>query len=234
MTRLDPLRRRESIIEAALRQAVHGYEAVQIRAVADAAGVSTSAVYHYFSSKDGLLLECLHSWLSEFEDSDALAIVGKRGPNQRLLRVVESLTERLSLTPRLADTMARAYLHATGSASDTAEFVRDTLIEIFTEAMHPERSQHNDHVAALMADLWIANVLAIAQKRMTAVELRCRFQHAISAIDKNTGVRRAGAGGMPWHLAASRPGSTQGTPDDTQLSRRTADGARTVSGSEAD
>lgn len=182
--------RRARILSSALRQAVNGYDAVRIRAVAEAAGVSASAVYQYFSSKDGLLLECLHGWLSEFADQDAIAIVPAAASGHRLLIVIESLTERLASTPRLADAVARAYLHATGPAADKADLVRDKLIQIFADALqqdHPRRPDHNRQVAELVADVWIANILAIAQKRTTARDLRLRLEHAIAAVSRNAG-----------------------------------------------
>lgn len=182
--------RRARILSSALHQAVNGYDAVRIRAVADAAGVSASAVYHHFSSKDGLLLECLHGWLSEFADQDAIDIIPAAAPYHRLLVVIEWLTEELASTPRLADAVARAYLHATGPAAGKADLVRDKLIQIFVDALRqdqPDRADHNRQVAELVADVWIANILAIAQKRITARDLRRRLEYAISAISRNAG-----------------------------------------------
>ncbi|ORA82564.1 hypothetical protein BST28_03240 [Mycolicibacter kumamotonensis] len=188
MSLLDHGGRRERIVNAALRQAVNGYESVRIRDVADVAGVPASAVYHYFPSKDGLLLDCLHSWLSEFAGELGGDIVGPAEPHQRLLHVIACLTEQLSVTPRLADTAARAYLQATGSAAVNAQLVRNKLIDIFVHAMEPDqptRADHNQQVAALLADVWIANLLALAQNRATPRELHRRLEHAVTAIREN-------------------------------------------------
>jgi len=186
----DQVHRRERILAAASQQAVSGYEAVRIRAVAAAAEVSASVVYHYFSSKDGLLLECLHNWVSEV--SGAVDIGGSEDPGQRLLGVVESLSQQLSLMPGLADAVARAYLHATGAASDQADLVRDKLIQVFADAMGqdaPGCAGHHQQVAALVADVWIANILAIAQNRTTSHDLCRRLEYAVSAIGRNTAHR---------------------------------------------
>lgn len=190
MTQSDHLLRRERIMAAALRQSIDGYERVQIRTIADAAGVSASAVYHYFSSKDGLLLECLHGWLSEFAEKYAIDVIPAADGHLRLLSVIESLTEQLTSTPRLADAAARAYLHATGPAAKKTELVRHKLIQIFADAMGQGQSalrDRNQHIAELVADALIPNILAIAQKRTTAGDLRQRIEHAISAISRNGG-----------------------------------------------
>ncbi|WP_165607622.1 TetR/AcrR family transcriptional regulator [Mycolicibacter heraklionensis] len=196
LTQLDQHHRRERMLAAASRQAVNGYDAVQIRAVADAAGVSVSSVYHHFPSKDGLLLECLYAWLCEFTPGEAPATIGVSEPHHRLLRILESLTGELSSAPRLADAMARAYLNATGAASRKADLVRDRLIQIFTDALQheePDWPDHNHQVAALVTDVWIANVLAVAQSRTTTRDLLRRLGHALSAISENADQRRHAA-----------------------------------------
>lgn len=195
MTQSDQGYRRALILTAALRRAVNGYGAVQIRSIAEEAGVSVSSVYHYFPSKDGLLLECLHGWLSSFADEVATDLLGVAGPHQHLLRVIESLTEQLSLTPRLADAVARAYLDATGSAARKADLVRDKLIQLFTDALsrdQPACPDHNQQVATLVADVWIANILAIAQNRTTARDLRRHLECALAVISENSGCGRQG------------------------------------------
>lgn len=202
MTQLDQCRRRERMLAAASRQAVNGYDAVQIRAVADAAGVSVSSVYHYFPSKDGLLLECLYASLCEFTPGEVPAAVGGSGPHDHLLRILELLTDEMLLTPRLADAMARAYLNATGAAARKADMVRDRLIQIFADALQhdePDWHDHNHQVAALVTDVWIANVLAVAQNRTTARDLRQRLEHALSAIGKNA-LRQRLRGAAPGRL----------------------------------
>jgi len=196
MTQPEQDDRRARMLAAASQRAVNGYDAVQIRAVADAAGVSVSSVYHYFPSKDGLLLECLHAWLCEFTPGEVPITVGVSEPHHRLLRILELLTGELSLTPRLADAMARAYLNATGTASRKADLVRDRLIQIFADALQhdqPDWPDHNHQVATLVTDVWIANVLAVAQKRTTTGDLLRRLGHALSAISVNASHRRHAA-----------------------------------------
>ena len=65
----DPFRRverYERIVSAATTLAALGNVDCQIRSVATAAGIAPSTVYRYFTSKDDLLLACLHRWLRDF------------------------------------------------------------------------------------------------------------------------------------------------------------------------
>ena len=190
MTRTDRGLRRDRILAAAMTQAAEGYDAVQMRAVADSAGVSASTVYQHFPSKDDLLLECLHRWLLTFERGAALVVAEVADPHDRLMTVVGFLTEQLSATPRFADTLARAYLYAGGLAAGRAELVRDTLIRLLADAMgrnHPAGHEHHRQVAALVADVWITNVLAIAQGRTTIPDLQRRLTRTVSLIARNAG-----------------------------------------------
>ncbi|OBF13637.1 TetR family transcriptional regulator [Mycobacterium sp. ACS4331] len=194
MTRTDRGGRRDRILKAALEQALDGYDAVQMRAVAGSARVSASTVYQHFPSKDDLLLECFSHWLSTFEPGTALAEAGLADPHSQLMSVVGSLTDQMSSQPRFADTVARAYLHADGLAVGRAELVRDALIDLFADAMDASRTtglRHHRHVAALVADVWLTNVQAIAQGRRTFPDLHQRLARTISIIAANAGTQPA-------------------------------------------
>ena len=57
--------RRTRVIEAAMRMALDGgYEAVQMRAVAERADVALGTIYRYFSGKDELLIAGLAEWIA--------------------------------------------------------------------------------------------------------------------------------------------------------------------------
>jgi AcrR family transcriptional regulator len=79
------LARRDSLIEAGLALLeTQEYERIQVKDVAEKAGVSLGTLYHYFSSKEHLFAEVLVRWASAF------------GPNvQRRSLAAESPTERL-------------------------------------------------------------------------------------------------------------------------------------------
>ena len=60
--------RRQRVIEAAIELATEGgYDAVQMREVAAAAGVALGTIYRYFSSKDHLLAEAQVEWLLDLD-----------------------------------------------------------------------------------------------------------------------------------------------------------------------
>jgi AcrR family transcriptional regulator len=62
--------RRQRVVRAALELAAEGgYDAVQMRDVAQRASVALGTIYHYFSSKNHLLAASLVEWTRQFEQS---------------------------------------------------------------------------------------------------------------------------------------------------------------------
>ncbi len=59
--------RRRRIVEAAIALLQHGeYDAIQMRDVAEAAGVALATIYRYFTSKEHLYAAALLEWASDF------------------------------------------------------------------------------------------------------------------------------------------------------------------------
>jgi AcrR family transcriptional regulator len=77
---------------------LRGYHAVGIRELADAVGLSTSTLYHYYRTKQDILFAIIDGFLTEFADR-LVPILRDPGltPTERLERIV---TEHLELTVR--------------------------------------------------------------------------------------------------------------------------------------
>lgn len=78
------------LLAAALRLfGQRGYAAVSVREVARAAGVTTPAVYYYFTNKRGLYLRVLHDLLERRTTAMRTALSGGGDPLARLHRALE-------------------------------------------------------------------------------------------------------------------------------------------------
>lgn len=176
-------RRRLRILTAALDLLAEGYDAVHMRTVADRAGVAASTVYQHFSSKDDLLVSCLHHWLTEYAANFQPDRTRLDDPDRRLLRLIERVTDQLCATPRLAETVTRAYMCADGVAVTHAVLVRNRLIHMFVDAMGAEpHSRHHRHVGELLADVWAANILAVVQNRASTEDLLHRLARTVEMV----------------------------------------------------
>lgn len=93
-------RSREVVLDAAERlMAEHGYEAATVAALVEEAGVPPSSIYHYFGSKEGVLLAVMERGAERF--FDALPVPDSRmGSQVNHLRVlVEAVSESLERNP---------------------------------------------------------------------------------------------------------------------------------------
>lgn len=95
--------RRERVIRTALDLGAEGgYDAVQMRDVANRAGVALGTIYRYFTSKDHLLAAALVTWTEDLE-----AQIARRPPAgtsaDRLGSVLKRATGAMKKQPRLTE-----------------------------------------------------------------------------------------------------------------------------------
>jgi len=94
------MRSRELVLDAAERvMAEHGYEAATLARVVEEAGIPMSSVYHYFGSKDGILLAVMERGADRFFAGlpDLTRRAGR--PAQHLARVVTAVIGTLERHP---------------------------------------------------------------------------------------------------------------------------------------
>ena len=101
--------RRRQVLEAAIRLGAEGgYDAVQMRAVADRSGVALGTIYRYFSSKDDLLIAGLAGWLrltrKRLEDEEVRCDT----PHERLTRLLSGVARSVEASPMLMQALVRA------------------------------------------------------------------------------------------------------------------------------
>ena len=91
---------REQVLDAAERvMARHGYEAATVARVVEEAGIPMSSVYHYFGSKEGILLAVMERGASRFF-ADLPPTAGRdRRPAAQLARVVSGAARTLERHP---------------------------------------------------------------------------------------------------------------------------------------
>ena len=82
--------RRIRILETAMRLAGEGgYEAVQMRAVAEESGVALGTIYRYYSGKDEMLIAGLAGWLRRTRRRVESGALAGDTPGDRLIFLLE-------------------------------------------------------------------------------------------------------------------------------------------------
>jgi AcrR family transcriptional regulator len=175
--------RRRRILQASARLAGRGgFDAVQMREVAEAAEVALGTLYRYFPSKVHLLVATMQDQL------DGLHSTLRRRPpagDTAAERVVQTLMRAfraLQREPQLADAMVRALIFADRGVSAEVEAVSRQTTAIILDAMGQESPtpeqlaavrviEHTWHSALIT---WLSGRASIDQVR-TDIETACRL-----------------------------------------------------------
>jgi TetR/AcrR family transcriptional regulator, cholesterol catabolism regulator len=162
--------RRKRILDATLALASKGgYDAVQMREVAERADVALGTLYRYFPSKIHLLVSGL---AREFEQTkerlDRRPTPGE-SPYDRMLYVLGRVTRSMQREPLLTEAMTRAFMFADPSAATEVNAVAALMEQLLTDAMHDgEPTADERAIARVIGDVWLSNLVAWVTRRASA------------------------------------------------------------------
>ena len=127
-------RSREAVLDAAERlMAEHGYEAATVAALVDEAGVPASSIYHYFGSKEGVLLAVMERGAERFFEFLPVPYRRLGSQTSHLRAVVETVAAALERSPaflRILVVMATQPVNAAGGeVHRVVQRVRDMALE---------------------------------------------------------------------------------------------------------
>jgi len=172
--------RRKRILDVTLALASKGgYEAVQMRTVAERADVALGTLYRYFPSKIHLLVGALTMEMDQIQDKlDRKPIPGET-PTDRMLYVLSRVTRNLQRDPLLTEAMTRAFMFADPSAATEVNAVAGQMVRMFTKAMHDgEPSADDIAIARVIGDVWLANLIAWVTRRSSADDVSSHLELA--------------------------------------------------------
>jgi AcrR family transcriptional regulator len=172
--------RRKRILDATLALASKGgYEAVQMRTVAEQANVALGTLYRYFPSKIHLLVSAL---VREFERTqqklDRTTIPGDT-PYERMLFVLGRITKSMQRDPMLTEAMTRAFMFADPSAAAEVNTVARLMERTLTQAIHEgEPTADEVAIARIIGDVWLSNLVAWVTRRASADDVSSHLELA--------------------------------------------------------
>lgn len=150
-------RSREAVLDAAERLiAEHGFEAATVGALVKAAGIPASSIYHYFGSKDGVLLAVMERGAQRYFAELQLPERRLGSPREHLRALLEAATATLERHPdflRILVVMAvQPSAAGDGEADHVVERVRELALQRLREQMHvvfglDPASDEADHLA---------------------------------------------------------------------------------------
>jgi TetR/AcrR family transcriptional regulator, cholesterol catabolism regulator len=172
--------RRKRILDETLALASKGgYDAVQMREVADRADVALGTLYRYFPSKIHLLVSGL---IREFEGTkeklDKRPIPGDT-PADRIIYVLNKVTKNMQREPLLTEAITRAFMFADPSAASEVNAVAVLMEQMLTSAMHDgEPTSDERAIARVIGDVWLSNLVAWVTRRASANDVSRQLELA--------------------------------------------------------
>jgi len=162
--------RRRRVLEATLQLASKGgYEAVQMRTVAERAEVALGTLYRYFPSKIHLLVSALALELENIQEKLERKPIPGDTAHERMQFVLSRVTRSMQREPLLAEAMTRAFMFADPSASAEVNAVARLMEDMFTRAMHDGEPTADDRaIARVIGDVWLSNLVAWVTRRASA------------------------------------------------------------------
>ncbi|MEU7579053.1 TetR family transcriptional regulator [Streptomyces sp. NPDC041068] len=183
LTERQEARRRRILHASAQLASRGGFDAVQMREVAEAAGVALGTLYRYFPSKVHLLVATMQDQLQHMHTTIRKRPPAGETPAERVAETLMRAFRALQREPHLADAMVRALTFADRSVSPEVDTVSRLTTAIILDAMgldEPPTAQqlsavrvieHTWHSALIT---WLSGRASIAQVKID-IETVCRL-----------------------------------------------------------
>ena len=183
--------RRRRILDATVALASKGgFDAVQMRAVAEQADVALGTLYRYFPSKIHLLVSAL---ARQFEETEAA--MGRRvnpgdTPAERVTYVLSRATRSLQKEPNLTEALTRAFMFADASVAQEIEVVAAHVRRMLLLAMRepgtpsdvPEPTEEEVAVTKVIGDVWLASLVQWVTGRASAHDVATSLDVAVRLL----------------------------------------------------
>lgn len=182
--------RRKRILDATIAIASRGgFDAVQMRAVAEQADVALGTLYRYFPSKIHLLVSALGRQFEDYELSTARKPVPGDTAAERVANVLRYNTRALAKQPKLTEALTRAFMFADASVADEIHVVGLHMTGIVARAMHGDASISIEDLSAddiamtrVICDVWMAGLMAWVTGRSGAEDVTDHVGNAIHLL----------------------------------------------------
>jgi len=176
--------RRRRIIDATLTLASKGgYDAVQMRAVAEKADVALGTLYRYFPSKIHLLVSGLSRQFEQAQEKLERMTIPGDTPAERLMFVLGRNTRLMQRDPHLTEAMVRAFMFADTSAAAEVSQVGLLMENMFARAMGiADPTDADRDIFHVVADVWMANLVAWVTRRASAADVANRLELSVHLL----------------------------------------------------
>jgi AcrR family transcriptional regulator len=172
--------RRKRILQAAAALASRGgVEAMQMRTVAERAGVALGTLYRYFPSKMDLVVAVVNEEMDTLEASLDRRPPRSGSPAGRAVEVLMRATRGLMREPELADALIRSLL-----LSDVKTDLGDRMAGMLAKVAEDGATPDEEHGVLLrsLSSIWIMEMMEILRGRSGTERLQARLEIAAERL----------------------------------------------------
>ncbi len=176
--------RRARILDVTLALASRGgFDAVQMREVAERADVALGTLYRYFPSKIHLLVSAMsREFRGAAEKLERSPVPGETAVD-RVLYVLGRHTRTLQRTPMLTEAMTRAIMSADASvANEVLEVDRHTRRMITGAMADGEPTEEHQAIAEVIGAVWLSSLMSWVMRRSSAEDVAKRLELAVRLL----------------------------------------------------
>lgn len=151
--------RRLRVIEVAMRMAHEGgYEAVQMREVAERADVALGTIYRYFNGKDDLLIAGLLQWVTRVRERLEARPARGDTAEERLVAVLSGAARSTDSAPVLLGALITALSTTDPAAADYKLAVEQEVQQLVVTAIGDDSDLDAVGVARVIGHVWLAAI----------------------------------------------------------------------------
>ncbi|MEV4174482.1 TetR family transcriptional regulator [Nonomuraea sp. NPDC049709] len=175
--------RRKRIVQAAAALASRGgVEAMQMRTVAERAGVALGTLYRYFPSKMDLVVAVVGEEIDLLESSIERRPPGASTPSSRAVDVLMRATRGLMREPELADALIRSLIMAEVQ-TPFGDRMTGLLLRVSASGLTLEQaSEEQIDLAGSLASVWVQELLEMLRGRRTYDQIQRRIETAAARL----------------------------------------------------
>lgn len=182
--------RRRRILDATIALASNGgFDAVQMRTVADDAEVALGTLYRYFPSKIHLLVSALGREFDKAERYTATHAIRGATSHDRVMNILRRTTKALQQQPELTEALVRAFMFADATVAEEIDHVGQSLTRMISRAIagtpsHADATDEEAAIVRVIADVWLAALVGWVTGRTAATEVEKRIDVAVRLLLK--------------------------------------------------
>jgi AcrR family transcriptional regulator len=197
--------RRERVITAVLELAAEGgYEAIQVRAIAERTGISSDTIYRYFGSRDLLVSEAVGQWSQrEFYEPAPTWLDGDT-PAEQLLAYCRQVWAVWEANPRMLETYVRAARLEGDVPGGIADAGISSLVPVTEYALRNVESEYRDDALAAMRHFTHSAMTYVVRGQMSVDDVYPELERLVRRLAQHPAM--ADHRPRSWDWLPTQPG----------------------------